>query len=172
MNTRQIRKEGNYAAVGLLFALLATGLWAVVSPIVRDAIYAASPYRPMEQITGARVGRTVFWTVTMEKSAPCDPTGGPTPYFRWEWGDKFVSTTVPEINGRAFVPRRVADVGERVKVGVISSIMPDDLPDGVASTVSLIVVCNRGDGKFRPYRITPDILVPADDGPLAFAPMT
>lgn len=169
-----IRKEMNFAVVGLMLALGLMGLYLTIKPAVLNLIFQSSPYEPMTELVGKREDGWIYGTVTMEKRNHCDPTGGPPPFFRWEWvanGKTYVSTTLPMINGRPFVPRKVVEPGIAVRIGEISSEVPRDIPDLTSSITSLVVVCDRGDGTMRPYRITPDIIVPPSDGPLAFAPL-
>lgn len=164
-----MKREVGSMATGLLAALVIMGLYSLVEPVFYNIYYRSSPYEPIVEMDGERRGNTIYGTITMEKWAPCDPTGGPPPFFRWEWFGGFVSTTIPMINGRPFAPRNVMETGKQIRVGVISTPLPHDLPPKTPASLALVIVCDRGDGRMRPYRVTPDIEVPAGNGPIRLA---
>lgn len=169
-----IKRQSILATVALLLLLpLLAVNEAFIAPMIRDFRYGASPYVPMTNVTMIRRGSMIEGTVTLQKRAACDPTGAPPSFLRWIWqgvdGQTNLGTSVVLVNGKPLAPRKVIDVGMPATVGVITSEIPMDARAAPKLRVELIVICDPGDGRFRPYSILPQLVVPATDGTLSAA---
>ena len=157
----KVRIISHLAAAFIASALVLIGMFAFRQ--IEAWHYARSPYAPAENIEVAVTDGRMVFSATIMKTAPCDPTGAPPSFVRWSWRDSFgrmrYTTSEIQAGDRPLIARRVVPPGVPVHVGPWNSMIPKEIT--LPARASIIVVCNRGDGKFRAYDMQPEWTVAA-----------
>lgn len=171
-----IRRVARVGGAGIASAISVLAAFLVISvsgELVRNEYFSLPRYEPLNSFDLRRDGIRVEGKIAIKKIRECDPTGAPPSFVRWLWTDQGggtgISTSEIFIDGAPLKPRKVLEPGQTVILGPVSTTIPKDARASGRIMMEVIAICDPGDGRLRPYFVTPQIVVPPDDGPATVA---